>query len=192
MHSDSDGVVEENEDGKKNPDMMNTRDDVVVEENEDDDDRSFQYEGIPEDDAWLLSRLLFFWENPLFKRAAVLFKRHEGLQQEDLLPLPDRDLGDAIGKKFEEAWDAEDIPIQGSGKKLGNDDDIDAGSPKLRKAIAHILGWRFVFAGFVKAGKFLVVTERRTDVCQESNACLHLKFETLQSTLDCNLPFQSC
>jgi hypothetical protein len=128
--------------------------DGVVKEEEDDDQRSFQYAGIPEDEAWLVSRLFFLWQNPLFKRAAILLKREEGLQQEDLLPLQDRDLGNAIAKKFEEAWDAEDGVIQSSGKKLDNKDDIKAGSPKIRKSISHLLGWRFVFAGFVKACKF--------------------------------------
>eukprot|EP00980_Cylindrotheca_fusiformis_P020128 scaffold7186_cov83-Cylindrotheca_fusiformis.AAC.4 len=119
--------------------MMHSDNDTVVGENEDDSNGecSFQYDGIPEDDACLTSRILFLWMNPLFKRAAILFKRQEGLQQEDLLPLPNTDRCDSIGKKFEEAWVAEDIPVQGSGKKLDDDDDIKAGSPKLRKAIAH-------------------------------------------------------
>lgn len=123
----------------------------------DDDERSFQYDGIPEDQAGFVSRLLFFWQNPLFKRAAVLFKRQEGLEQEDLLPLPDRDHGDAIEKRFEEAWESQENLLHGSGKKLDNDDDIKAGAPKMRKAIAHLLGWRFVYAGFIKASKFCFV-----------------------------------
>jgi hypothetical protein len=131
---------------------MTTKDGVVKEE-EDDDERSFQYAGIPEDEAWLVSRLLFLWLNPVFKRAAILGKRKEGLQQEDLLPLPNRDLGDAIAIRFEEAWDGKDNVFQSSGKKLDNKDDIKAGSPKIRKSISHLLGWRFVFAGFVKARK---------------------------------------
>ena len=126
----------------------------VVKDNDttDEDERSFSYNGSPEDEAWLISRILFLWQNALFKRASVMFKRGEGLQQEDLLPLPPRDRGEVIIKKFDEAWDNRDAATGGSGKKLSNDEDIKAGAPKLKKTIAHILGWRFVFAGFVKAG----------------------------------------
>lgn len=118
---------------------------------EEEDERSFQHTGIPESDAWFVSRILFLWQSPLFKRASVLFKRQEGLQQEDLIPLLPGDRGEVVIKKFEEAWD-NDASSGGSGKRLNNEDDIKAGSPKLRKTIAHILGWRFIFAGFVKAG----------------------------------------
>jgi hypothetical protein len=128
--------------------------DGVVKEEDDDDEHSFKYAGIPEDEAWLVSRLLFLWENPLFKRAGILSKRKEGLQQEDLLPLPHRDLGDAIATRFEEAWDSKDNVFQSSGKKLDNKDDIKAGSPKIQNCIKHLLGWRFAFAGLVKARKF--------------------------------------
>ena len=129
---------------------------VVIDRDTDESERSFQYSGIPEDDAWLISRILFLWQNPLFKRASVLFKRQEALEEEDLLPLPPRDHGHNIIKKFEEAWDDSDgSTVHGSGKKLTNEEDIKAGSPKLKKAIAHILGWRFIFAGFVKAGTFV-------------------------------------
>jgi len=117
---------------------------------EDDDERSFQHTGIPESDAWFISRILFLWQNPLFKRASVLFKRQEGLQQEDLIPLPPGDRGEVVIQKFEEAWDNEDSS-GGSGKRLSNEDDIKAGAPKLRKTISHILGRRFVIAGIVKA-----------------------------------------
>eukprot|EP00526_Cylindrotheca_closterium_P003615 CAMPEP_0113627398 /NCGR_PEP_ID=MMETSP0017_2-20120614/14187_1 /TAXON_ID=2856 /ORGANISM="Cylindrotheca closterium" /LENGTH=1399 /DNA_ID=CAMNT_0000537647 /DNA_START=103 /DNA_END=4302 /DNA_ORIENTATION=+ /assembly_acc=CAM_ASM_000147 len=118
---------------------------------DDNDERSFQYSGVPEDDAWLISRILFLWQNKLFKRASVLFKKGEGLQQEDLLPLPPRDRGEVIIKKFDDAWDNQDAATGGSGKKLSNEEDIKAGAPKLVKTIRHILGWQFVFAGFVKA-----------------------------------------
>jgi ABC-type multidrug transport system fused ATPase/permease subunit len=123
----------------------------VVKEDDDKDERSFQHTGIPEDDAWLIGRILFLWQNTLFKRASVLFKRQEALEQEDLIPLPPRDRGDVIVKKFEEAWDDQDSSNGGSGKKLSNEEDIKAGSPKLNKAIRHVLGWQFIFAGLVKA-----------------------------------------
>ncbi|KAL3943726.1 MAG: hypothetical protein SGBAC_002196 [Bacillariaceae sp.] len=125
----------------------------VVKDNDstDEDERSFSYNGNPEDDAWLISKILFLWQNGLFNRASVLFKRQEGLQQEDLLPLPPRDRGDVIVKKFDEAWDNEDAMAGGSGKKLSSDEDIKAGAPKLKKTISHILGWRFVQAGLIKA-----------------------------------------
>lgn len=128
----------------------------VVKDNDstDEDERSFSYNGNPEDDAWLISKILFLWQNGLFNRASVLFKRQEGLQQEDLLPLPPRDRGDVIVKKFDEAWDNEDAMAGGSGKKLSSDEDIKAGAPKLKKTISHILGWRFVQAGLIKAGRF--------------------------------------
>jgi len=121
----------------------------VVKEDES-DERSFQHTGIPEDDAWLISRILFFWQNSLFTRASVLFKRQEALEQEDLLPLPPRDHGQVNFQKFDEAWDNQDALNGGSGKKLSNDEDIKAGSPKLRKALKHILGWPFIVAGIVK------------------------------------------
>lgn len=110
------------------------------------DERSFQYSGIPEEEAWLFSRLLFAWETPLFKRAAKLFKREEGLQQEDLLPLPHSDYGDVLAKKFEDKWAqvAATDTTKASGKKDG--------TLKMRKTIAHVLGWRFVWAGVIKVG----------------------------------------
>lgn len=122
---------------------------VVTED--DNDERSFQHKGIPEDDAWLIGRILFLWQNPLFKRASVLFKKQQALEQEDLLPLPPRDRGDVIVKQFEEAWGDQDASTGGSGKRLSNEEDIKAGAPRLRKTISHILGWPFVFAGVVKA-----------------------------------------
>jgi hypothetical protein len=118
------------------------------------DERSFQYSGIPEEEAWFISRLLFAWETPLFQRAAKLFKREEALQQEDLLPLPRSDYSDVVAQNFEEKWSelAGDV-TKPSGKKLHNEEDIKAGAPKIRKTIARVLGWRFVWAGVVKAGK---------------------------------------
>jgi len=116
------------------------------------DDRSFAYSGVPEDDAWFLSRLVFAWQTPLFRRASKLRKRGEGIQEEDLLPLPARDHGELMNQKFEEKW-AELVSdvTKSSGKKLDNEEDIKAGGPKIRKALAHVVGWRFYWAGVIKA-----------------------------------------
>jgi len=74
------------------------------EEELDEDESSFQYNSVPEDDAWFFSKLLFIWERPLFERANKLKKRGEFLEYRDLLPLPATDHGDEIGSQFDTAW----------------------------------------------------------------------------------------
>ena len=119
-----------------------------------DDERSFSYQGIPEEDARLISKLLFTWQNSLFKRADNLSKRKGALEQEDLIPLPRRDYGGVLATIFENAWGVSSA--KSSGKCFDNDKDIKAGAPWLRRAISHVLESKFVFAGFIKAGESLM------------------------------------
>jgi hypothetical protein len=125
---------------------------MSVKNTESDDEASFQYRGVPEEDAWLLSRLLFSWEKPLFQRANKLHKRGEALQQEDLLPLPSSDHGEEVGDEFENAWKKEGVLPAPSVKKLEDlKDSDDQGTAKLRQALLAVMGPRFIVAGFIKA-----------------------------------------
>ena len=125
--------------------------DGVVKE---DDEMSFAYSGIPEEEAWFLSRLFFAWERPLFQRGSKLFKRGEALQQDDLLPLPRRDYGAVISSRFEKAWNEQQQNQQQQPQKkrsLSDEEDIKAGGKKMVKAINNVMGRKFVWAGIIKA-----------------------------------------
>jgi hypothetical protein len=125
---------------------------MTTNSNESDDEASFQYRGVPEDDAWFLSRLLFIWEKPLFQRANKLHKRGEALQQEDLLPLPYTDHGEEIGNEFENAWKEQAALPAPTVKKIEDlKDSDDEGTARLRHALLAIMGPRFIVAGFIKA-----------------------------------------
>jgi hypothetical protein len=50
----------------------------------------------PETDAWLWSRLIFYWMTPLFRRAAVLKKENEALEQETTA-VPESQLRTGLG-----------------------------------------------------------------------------------------------
>ncbi|KAG7361469.1 multidrug ABC transporter permease/ATPase [Nitzschia inconspicua] len=127
------------------------------------------YKGVPEEDAWFLSKLFFMWLRPLFRRAAELHKEGKGIEFEDLVPLISIDESRNVGAKFEEVWKKQvelekllqkqdstaktdaDAPLEG--KKTINDlkNSKEYGTTKLRKTLLAVMGWRFVFAGFVKA-----------------------------------------
>lgn len=115
----------------------------------------FAYTGIPEEEAWLPSQLLFAWERPLFQRAAALSKVGKALEYEDLIPLMRIDHSENLGAKFDEAWKKQVAVNKLSEVQTQTDEDIkngkQPGASKLPKTLLYVMGWRFVAAGFVKA-----------------------------------------
>lgn len=123
----------------------------IKEEKLSEDEKSFQYDGVPEEQAWLLSQLLYSWQRPLFRRASQLIRKGRALEQEDLLPLPKIDLGDVIGPKFEEAWKKRVIVHEPTIKKLEDlKGDSDMNTTRLRRTLLDIMGTRFYVAGVIK------------------------------------------
>jgi hypothetical protein len=58
----------------------------------------------PETTSSFLSRLVFYWMQPLFSRAAFLRKKDKWLEQIDLAPLANMDKTEEVEKLFEEAY----------------------------------------------------------------------------------------
>jgi ABC transporter transmembrane region len=117
---------------------------------------AFAYKGIPEEEAWLPSQLLFAWERPLFRRAAALKKEGKALEFEDLLPLMRIDYSERLGAKFEEAWNKltsaqQSHPEEPKIDDVGNSKKTPRMTAKIRKTLLEVMGWRFIAAGFVKA-----------------------------------------
>ena len=115
----------------------------------------------PEANANIFSRVVFAWAQPLFRRAKDRNKVNQGLQQEDLLPLLECDLGSQIGPIFEKAWkdqvDSSTTSATPSTTTLvdgGNNVDetttAERNTAKLSTAIRAVVGRRFVVAGLVK------------------------------------------
>lgn len=141
--------------------MTNTVDD-------NNDEASFQYTGVPEEEARLLSRLFFMWERPLFVRANQLHKRGKALEQDDLLPLPTGDHGENIGAMFEKAWEKQvklgNVSASGknnntkqqdsqnnSKRTENNKDETKENATRLRRVVMEVMGPRFIVAGVIKA-----------------------------------------
>lgn len=101
-----------------------------------------EYKGVPEEDAWFLSQILFTWMRPLFRRAQYLSKHETALQHEDLLPLPTFDHGEPILSDFERSWVAHE--------KDSDDSDGENKTDRVRKAVFAVIGRRFVIAGLIK------------------------------------------
>jgi hypothetical protein len=111
----------------------------------------------PETDAWLWSRLIFYWMNPLFRRAAYLKKEDEALEQDDLLPVPECDHSARIGPIFEGAWD-EQLKKEAETKTVfktspeapdTKDDNIKS-TERVRVALMAVFGRSFYVAGVIK------------------------------------------
>jgi hypothetical protein len=119
-----------------------------------DDEKSFEYEGVPEENAWFLSRLFYAWERPLFRRANQLHKRGRALEQDDLLPLPRMDYGEIVGLKFEEAWKKRggELDAAPAVKKLEDlkGGDAEQSTTRIRLSLLHVMGSRFYVAGLIK------------------------------------------
>jgi ATP-binding cassette, subfamily C (CFTR/MRP), member 1 len=126
-----------------------------------DPDSTSLFKGIPEEEAWFFSQLFFTWLRPLFRRAAKLHKQGKGIEFEDLAPLMSIDESHNVGSKFEKAWKNQ-MDLQKQSERLSTDieqkktiSDLkhskEYGTAKLRKALLAVMGWRFIFAGFVKA-----------------------------------------
>lgn len=98
----------------------------------------------PEEDANLLSRLLFLWLQPLFSRASYLHSKGRALEQEDLVPLPNMDHGATVSNTFEECW------ASLSSKGEGDKERVELEVRRLRKSILKVVGRRLVIAGIVK------------------------------------------
>jgi hypothetical protein len=124
---------------------------MSTENNLEDDEKSFEYKCVPEENAWLISMPLFGWTAPLFTRANQLHKRGEALEQDDLLPMPQMDHGEGIGIVFDEAWAKMEPPTGPSLKELEYvKDDTNKGTARLRRAIFAVMGPRFFVAGFFR------------------------------------------
>ena len=115
------------------------------------DERSFEYQGVPEERAWFLSRISYAWERPLFRRANQLHKIGRALEQDDLLPIPTMDHSEIVGPKFEAAWKKRGGGGASNEKKI---DDVKGGSEqntgRLRRSLLEVMGTRFYAAGVVK------------------------------------------
>lgn len=113
---------------------------------------------IPENSAWLPSKLFFIWAKPLFSRASYLHKHREALEHDDLLPLPPQDHGAAVGPDFERAWkktEAERLHKSGGvpeqRMKLSDLQGAQGrNTQKLRAALIAVVGKPFIMAGFIK------------------------------------------
>lgn len=117
----------------------------------DEDEKTFVYDGVPEEKAWFLSNLLFGWEKPLFRRANKLHRLGRALEQDDLLPLPQMDHGDTVVEKFNNAWDSKFESTSQSVKKLEDlKGDAKQSTKRLRSSILELIGPRFIVAGFIK------------------------------------------
>lgn len=131
----------------------------------------------PEEEAWFIGRLFFFWARPLFRRAAYLrgLDTPRALEHEDLLPLPDRDHGKIVGGVFETAWkraaeyetqDRKDNnKLKSKRENADNNNNAEPVVPqklsdlegsqnrstqKVRTAVLAVLGKSFWFAGLIK------------------------------------------
>lgn len=132
----------------------------TLKDNLDNDEKSFQYTGVPEDEAWLPSQLFYAWERPLFRRANQLQRKGRALEQDDLLPLPKIDHGDTIGPKFEKAWEKRAAKAAASAeptvKKLddlkgsGGGSDSHPSTARLQGSLLEVMGARFYIAGAIK------------------------------------------
>lgn len=121
---------------------------------------------IPEDEAYLPSRLLFSWSRPLFRRAYYLSKQGQGLEHDDLLPLPPRDHASRVGSIFEQSWaqqTARDQAKMGDASTKATGDDLtrpksladlkgnkSKDTKRMRSAVASVVGWPFAVAGLIK------------------------------------------
>lgn len=115
------------------------------------DEKTFVYDGVPEEQAWFITSLFFGWEKMLFRRANKLHKLGRALEQEDLLPLPKWDHGDVVGEKFEKAWDSKFDDTSPSVKRLDDlKGDAQQSTKRLRSTIFEMIGPRFIAAGFIK------------------------------------------
>ena len=125
----------------------------------------------PEEQANFLSRLTFWWVQPLFSRASVLRRQGDVLQQDDLVPLAKVDTGGRILSIFDThyAKNAEKQAAQraaaakakaggnSSGKKMKGKKKRDAAAQtkkelerQLKKTLFAVMGKRFIVAGLVK------------------------------------------
>lgn len=112
----------------------------------------------PEANANFFSRVVFSWAQPLFRRATERHKVNQGLEQEDLLPLMECDLGRHIGPVFEKAWkdqvdSSSNTTSTATLVQNGNhadDANTDSNDAKLSTAIRAVIGRRFVTAGLIK------------------------------------------
>lgn len=116
-----------------------------LKEVDDNDDAAslFEYKNVPEESAWLLSRLTFAWQRPLFRRANQLHSRDRALQQDDLLPLPSWDYSAKLGPLFDESWKARSyVPVESTKDKPS--------TKRLSLALLDVMGRRIYVAGLIK------------------------------------------
>ena len=126
----------------------------------------------PEEQANFFSRLIFWWVQPLFSRAAELRRQGDVLQHDDLVPLANTDQGGRILSIFDAhyAKNAKKLAAQqraaaakanadgnASGKKMKGRKKRDAAAQskkelerQLKKTLFAVMGKRFIVAGLVK------------------------------------------
>lgn len=100
----------------------------------------------PEANANFISKLFFWWMQPLFSRASLLHKHEMALQQSDLVPLSHLDYGNVVSSKFEETWASlQTTPLPTDPKKKKQELER-----RLRKSLLSVIGRRLAIAGIVK------------------------------------------
>jgi len=119
-----------------------------------------------EDNAWLLSRLVFYWVGPVFTKASILQKEGKGLSHDDLLALPHGDTGSSISTRFNLAlmkYNAKINVAEKSNlkKKAKTTETADpnatndnksktTGTSRISYAVKSVLGRSFLVAGGLK------------------------------------------
>ena len=125
---------------------------TMPEETKESAETPFRYDGVPEEQAWFPSQLLFMWQRPLFRRASQLNKQGKALEQDDLLPLPKIDHSEVIAPIFEQAWKKRE-PADGDRavKKLEDlKGDVKYSTKRLSRSLLEVMGRRFWIAGAIK------------------------------------------
>lgn len=100
----------------------------------------------PEANASFVSKIFFWWIQPLFSRASFLHKHNRALEQVDLVPLSHMDYGNVVSNKFEETWasfSTTPLPTEPKEKKAELE-------RRLRKSLLSVIGRRLFAAGVVK------------------------------------------
>jgi hypothetical protein len=138
----------------------------VTHDSNDQDDANPPYRykkgSFPEQEAFFISHIFFWWAQPLFSRAAYLTKHGLGLEHDDLLPLPVRDLASHVGPVFEDAWEEDKkremdsktiVSGVSKGASMGLSDLKGADSKasgRIGRALLRMVGRPFWVAGLIK------------------------------------------
>ena len=139
------------------------RDEKRNDNNNNNNNDSVAYPLSQEEQANVLSRLTFAWMRPLFRKATALRKNHHKdlLEIDDLLHMPRCDHGRDINEDFQNAWasykaksDSKDDETNDNPSTTVPEDwhkAPDGPVDRLQHALLHVMGRRFIVAGFIKA-----------------------------------------